>query len=473
MALLELGQSPDLDAFVALLPKLSGSVNAPSRISSWLQENAARATPGLRPLLGVADLSRMDPSKRKLLKKRINPTQGEQLISFSTLAAMASEENDAGEGGSLLVPKEVENTAERTTLDVIYFYKPGCKECAKTKEYFKALANDFPALKIEEYNILESKGLVMNQALCDWFQVPVNRQISAPAVFAQSGFSIGPDITPISLGTLFSRTMADPVDDAWMELSEEREKKAEAAVEETYEKRITLPIVLIGGLLDGINPCAFATIIFFLSYLQIARRTPKEMLMVGAAFVSAVFLAYFAAGLVLYQVFDSVIAKFAGVQKWMNLGFGLLAIIAAWLSFRDALRAKAGKLDEMTLQLPGMLKDRIRGVVRSGARARRFVIAAFVAGIIISFLELACTGQVYAPIIYQIQKGRADAIWMLAAYNLAFVTPLIVVFLLAYGGLRSETLIAFQKTHTFGVKLALGLLFLALAAIILFGDKLW
>jgi cytochrome c biogenesis protein CcdA len=90
----------------------------------------------------------------------------------------------------------------------------------------------------------------------------------------------------------------------------------------------------------------------------------------------------------------------------------------------------------------------------------------------ISFLELACTGQVYAPIGYQIQQGKLDAVGMLVIYNLAFITPLVVIFLLAYGGLRSESLIALQKKHTFAVKIALGVLFLLLAAFILLGDRL-
>ena len=235
---------------------------------------------------------------------------------------------------------------------------------------------------------------------------------------------------------------------------------------------VTLPIVLGGGLLDGINPCAFATIIFFLSYLQIARRTPREMLMVGAAFISAVFIAYLAAGLVLYEMLDQLNHRFAGIQWWLNLFFGLLALFAAWLSLRDALHARAGRLDAMSLQLPDFLKTRIRGVVRTGARARNFVIAAFISGLVISMLELACTGQVYAPIIYQIQKGKLDAVMWLVIYNLAFIAPLIAIFLLAYGGLRSETLIEFQKKHTFAVKLGLALLFLFLALFIFLGSNL-
>ena len=125
----------------------------------------------------------------------------------------------------------------------------------------------------------------------------------------------------------------------------------------------------------------------------------------------------------------------------------------------------------MTLQLPAFLKDRIRGVIRTGAKARRFVIAAFVAGIVISFLELACTGQVYAPIIYSIQQGRKDAVVWLLAYNLAFITPLVVIFLLAFTGMSNKALIHFQTKHTFGVKIALGLVFVVLAWVILFGSR--
>ena len=99
------------------------------------------------------------------------------------------------------------------------------------------------------------------------------------------------------------------------------------------------------------------------------------------------------------------------------------------------------------------------------------VIAAFISGLVISLLELACTGQVYAPIIYQIQQGRLDAGGWLVIYNIAFIIPLIVIFLLAYGGLRSESLITFQKKHTATVKVGLGLLFLALAAIILVSQR--
>src|SRR5690606_15626916 len=138
-------------------------------------------------------------------------------------------------------------------------------------------------------------------------------------------------------------------------------------------------------------------------------------------------------------------------------------LYVAVASFRDARLARAGRLAEMSLQLPGFLKERIRSVVRSGAKSRRFVAAAFLSGIAISVLELACTGQVYLPtIVYAMKSGYDRAVWFLLLYNIAFITPLVLVFVLAWKGMRSETLLRFQQRRTALVKTALGFLFLFL-----------
>ena len=87
----------------------------------------------------------------------------------------------------------------RTSLEVVYFYKPGCQECAKTKQLLASLKTDFPLIKLREHNILETSGTVLNQALCAPPRRAVRRRHSiAPAVFTQAGFVIGPDISPAS-----------------------------------------------------------------------------------------------------------------------------------------------------------------------------------------------------------------------------------------------------------------------------------
>ncbi len=457
----------DIDAFATLVPRLPKEVEAKGRITNWLSENADRATPGLKPLLALIDPKRIGPEPMKKLNARINTKTKE---GFATFASLARASDKPAETSLLTDAPVAKPNTERTSLEVIYFYKPGCPECSRAKEYLKQLQSDFSKMKVTEHNILEASGTLLNQALCQRFSVPSAQHTLSPAIFTQAGFLVRDDISPQALGRLFTNTMATEQDDSWMKIDQAEKAAAVATVDKRYAA-FTLPIVIGAGLLDGINPCAFATMIFFLSYLQIARRTPREMLMVGAAFISAVFIAYLAAGLLLYQSLAMLNDRFAGIQKWMNFGFAALALIAAALSFRDAWRARSGRIDEMTLQLPDFLKNRIRGVIRTGSKARNFVIAAFVSGLVISLLELACTGQVYAPIIYQIQQGRLDALVWLVIYNLAFITPLIVIFLLAYSGLRSESLVKFQKRHTAAVKIGLGILFVVLALVILFSQK--
>lgn len=475
--LLTRGETIDADAFATLITTLPEEAAASSRITSWMNDNERRIGPGLAPIIAALDTTKVNPRQLKqlagLAAKAAKPAgaHGESDTGFTSFAGLvATAEAGANAPQQQAVDPEPHQPVTRNSLKIVYFYKPGCAECAKASALLDALRSDFPLMAIERHNLNETQPTLFNQALSSRFAVPSQQHTIAPAIFTQAGFLVRDDITPQALGKLLAATMAISQDDSWSKLDEPEIVAAREVVEERFQS-LTLPVVLFAGLMDGINPCAFATIIFFLSYLQIARRTPREMLMVGAAFISAVFLAYFSAGLLLHSVLDQLTAHIGGIKRYLDWGFGGLALVAAALSFRDALKARAGRLDEMTLQLPGALKERIRTVIRTGTRARHFVIAAFLTGVAISFLELACTGQVYAPIIYSIQQGRLDAVAWLFAYNAAFIAPLIAIFALTFTGMSSKSLIAFQTRHTFAVKLALAAVFLALAAVILFGSK--
>jgi cytochrome c biogenesis protein CcdA/HEAT repeat protein len=469
-ALMAQGKPVDVNAMVQLLGQQPEDGRVAYQVAQWFESAAKQAGPGLRPLFSVIDTTHISADKLPILVKRLNPEgSGEKVpVSFTALGSHAA---DTAATQQVATVPEAPVKINRSSLPVVFFYKPGCRECARTREMLGTLKHDHPTLVVEEHNILEANAVVLNQALCERFHVPSAKHNIAPSLFTQSGYLVSVDIEPPALAALLGKTAATDQDDAWKHIGQPQIEAAKEQVTRRYQT-LTLPVVIGAGLLDGVNPCAFATIIFFLSYLQIARRSKQEMLLTGAAFILGVFLAYLAAGLLLYQALAALHQRFAGIQHWLNPFFAALALLAAVFSFRDALRARRGRMDEMTLQLPGFLKDRIRGVIRTGVRARRFVIAAFFTGIAISFLELACTGQVYAPIVYQIQQGKLDAVAMLILYNLAFIAPLIAIFLLAYGGLRSEALIALQKKHTFAVKIALGLLFVLLAAFILLGERL-
>ncbi len=96
---------------------------------------------------------------------------------------------------------------------------------------------------------------------------------------------------------------------------------------------------------------------------------------------------------------------------------------------------------------------------------RQYVLAAFAAGVVVSLLELACTGQIYLPTIYfvfGVPELRLHALLYLVLYNIMFVVPLIVVFALTYGGTSSARLGALAERHVGLVKLGTSALFLGL-----------
>ncbi|HOX23742.1 MAG TPA: hypothetical protein PLL10_09775, partial [Elusimicrobiales bacterium] len=55
--------------------------------------------------------------------------------------------------------------------------------------------------------------------------------------------------------------------------------------------------IISSGLIDGINPCAFAVIVFFISFLAVYGYSKKEIAVVGSAYCLGVFAAYMVIGL--------------------------------------------------------------------------------------------------------------------------------------------------------------------------------
>ena len=472
VALLSHGVDIDVASLAKLLRDRPESERASYRIADWMKDNLTRIGPGLAPLAAALKPTEVSPEDMALIVSRTNPSQEkDDLTSFAALAERAQQSSSAPQQVDAGPTGNEGDPATRESLLVVYFFKPGCNECEEAQRMLEVMRRDFALLEVQKHNINETDSTLLNQALCSRYNVPPTDHNIAPAIFTQAGYLIRDDIKAPSIAELLSDTMAMGQDDSWASIDEPEIEEAKKTIETRY-KSLTLPIVIIAGLIDGINPCAFATIIFFLSYLQIARRSRLEMLQVGIAFILAVFIAYFCAGLFLHKVLEKVTDQIAGIKTYLDWVFAGLALIAAGLSFRDAARAKQGKLSEMTLTLPESLKGRIRSVIRISSKSRHYVITAFVAGIVISFLELACTGQVYAPIIYSIQQGKLDAVAWLAAYNLAFILPLVIIFVMAITGMSNQRLIEFQQRHTFGVKIGLGLVFVLLAALILFGTRL-
>jgi cytochrome c biogenesis protein CcdA len=227
--------------------------------------------------------------------------------------------------------------------------------------------------------------------------------------------------------------------------------------------------VMLAGLIDGVNPCAFATIVFLISYLAFAGHTRRRVLLAGGAFTTAVFLTYFGVGLGFFK-FLQRLAFLNTLSRIIYAVAALLVFILAALSFYDyALIRRGRRSSEMILQLPRFLKRRIHQTIRERSRSGRLVLGAFLTGAIVSLLELACTGQVYLPTIVfvtGVEGLKTHAVLYLLLYNLMFVLPLAAVFLISYLGVTWQQIGAVMEAHLDRVKLALGSFFLLLGVLL-------
>lgn len=238
----------------------------------------------------------------------------------------------------------------------------------------------------------------------------------------------------------------------------------------TISKEMALLPAIGAGLVDGINPCAFATLISLLAALALAGRKRKEILVIGIFFTLSVFVTYYMVGVGAFNAIQgaSAFPIVALIIHWVLVA--VLVVFAA-LSLWDFYLIRVGRSKEMVLQLPDTFKKKIQKTIKTRVRSTAIIASSITLGFLVSLFELACTGQVYFPFItvYVLKiKQNAFGYILLLVYNLGFILPLIGVFIITYTGISSKKITKLFQKHMGIVKLLLAALFIALAVYMIF-----
>ena len=231
----------------------------------------------------------------------------------------------------------------------------------------------------------------------------------------------------------------------------------------------TFLTVLLAGLADGFNPCAFSIVIVLAGILAVGGRKRKARLLGGWAFCIGSFLTYMAMGLGLMHILRAL----EGLRLLHDIVMTILSIvlfILGFLSVRDAYRYRKAKVPSViTLQLPDKVKRLIRVVAETSWSGSAVIITGFGCGFLVTLLDSLCTGQIYVPVLALI--SREIEAWrsfvLLAVYNLAFIAPLVVIFVLAAKGADSERMSRWSKRNVFPSKIAMGIVFVILGVLVL------
>jgi cytochrome c biogenesis protein CcdA len=330
----------------------------------------------------------------------------------------------------------------------VFFYSPGCEIC---EEFF---SNDLPALEKESGLILQPEKLNVfepgNYERMEALLTERSRMVKDfPILIAGSYlFSGEQEIRNDFPRLLRSRSESLPPEQGLLSLDVTGRLPDLSGL-----------AVFLAGLLDGINPCAFTTLIFLISYLRLLGKKGRDILKIGGSFTLAVFVTYFLVGLGAFQ-FIRMADSFSLVSSVIKYILGGSLFLFAGLSLVDYRLIRQGRASQSILQLSAERKKKIHKVVRASTRSSLVILSSFGAGILISLYELGCTGQIYLPmLVYMVKQEKWTALFPLTLYNIAFILPLILVFFLFYKGSDSDRINELFQRNKSKIKLATAVLF--------------
>lgn len=218
-------------------------------------------------------------------------------------------------------------------------------------------------------------------------------------------------------------------------------------------KNISLGLIISTAVIDSVNPCAIAVLIFLLSVLLVLKANKKRIITVGLFYIFAVFISYYAAGIGILSLMAHNF--FLKISSPFMLIFGGLTIIGGLISIKEGLLPQTTQL----LVIPEKTKGLFMKYIEKGT-----IPAVLIAGVIVSLVELPCTGQVYLAILSLMNQNefKTQAHLYLLLYNFIFVLPLIIILFAAAWGLDINRLQNLRKGTRKIIKVLIGLIMIAL-----------
>ncbi|MEK6954753.1 MAG: GAP family protein [Candidatus Micrarchaeota archaeon] len=219
----------------------------------------------------------------------------------------------------------------------------------------------------------------------------------------------------------------------------------------------TIMTVLITAAIDSINPCAIGVLILLISTVIATNLKRDRMLVLGFAYISAVYITYLIAGLGLIAFFTTIPQS---VAEYISIFVGAIVVFAGLVEIKDFYWYGQG----FSLAIPPEMAKRIHGYAQNLTVPGMVFLGAFV-----SAVELPCTGAPYLAIITVLRQGfNIEAFLLMLLYNFVFVLPLIIILFLAYFGMKITDLKMWKEQNRGYMRLFTGLLLIALGWMLIF-----
>ncbi|MDK9699794.1 MAG: hypothetical protein OEM52_06600, partial [bacterium] len=357
---------------------------------------------------------------------------------FDSLAAILS--------GEEWIPPEVMEDEFRKQVQVPvvvgFFHSHTCRVCRKANERIERVVIAYGGRVLLKHWYTET-----DSGLARLIELQRKHQVRADPFLATIGRFAFYNLASLDSFQQYVDTMlALPIEER---ILLDRPQEAMDILRSTAQN-LSFWTLVVAGLLDGINPCAFATLVFFLSMISYVGGKKRDLLLVGIPFTIVVFLTYLLLGIGAFGILTQL-DTYRWISETLFIVTGVLLLVLIAFTLRDIWGYLNGAPpSEAILQLPTSLKRRIHDTMREYLKPGRLVFGSIVIGFLVTLFESVCTGQVYLPTIVMMLRDPqlSGMAWLnLVIYNLMFIAPLLVVFAFAYNGVSSKAIGDWSKRH--------------------------
>lgn len=236
------------------------------------------------------------------------------------------------------------------------------------------------------------------------------------------------------------------------------ENKADLKFPESYKSFWSFsklfPLVLISGFLDGINPCAFAVLIFFVAFLFTLRKATKHILKIGFIYISMIYLAYLLIGIGLVHafVFSGQVHLMAKISAYVVMFLGLINIkdyfwYGKGISLSPKIKTDFYKKWIHKLTIPSVM----------------------LVGFLVGLCTFPCSGGIYVAIIGLLSAKTTylKGLYYILFYNFMFVLPLMITLFFLTNRRTLGQISRWENSNKRMLKLISGIIMIALGIIIL------
>ncbi len=334
---------------------------------------------------------------------------------------------------------------------MVLAYAPGCPHCEALSSFIANMSKTYD-IRTTYINAIRNQSQ-LSQYLSH-YNVSQSDYGVVPVLFVDNAYCVG-DTTCMSLLTnsiaSFAKNGTPPVTPGTGNIG-------------------SLTILELTGLalVDSINPCAFAVLIFLLSTLFM--RDPnkrRNILLGGTAFAFGIFIFYLIIGILLLTGIKAALAVTGLSNIYIYSAFGIFAMLLGALNLKDyfAYGSMGFVMEVPRKWRPSMLATIEKSVLGGFAS----IPGAFIAGVLVTAFLLPCiTGPYFVAgsLLKSLPLGVA-AIW-LVYYNLLFILPMLIITLLVYASFTSiEKAAKFREKNVRVLHLIAGIL-LILVGIVMF-----